>query len=124
MKTVVKISDAEWEVMNLIWEKSPLPASEVVDQLSAKKGWRARTIRTLLDRLVKKRALAARLEGKRYLYQSKVAAAECVRRETRSFLARVFGGKPGALLLNLAKETELSPEEIQELKRILEEKEK
>ena len=124
MKTIVKISDAEWEVMNLIWEKSPLPASEVVDQLSVKKGWRARTTRTLLDRLVKKRALSTRLEGKRYLYHSKVTAEDCVRRETRSFLARVFGGKPGALLLNLAKETELSREEIQELKRILEEKEK
>jgi BlaI family transcriptional regulator, penicillinase repressor len=124
MKHPVKISDAEWEVMNLVWEKSPVPASDLVERLAAKKGWQARTVRTLLDRLVKKGALAAKAEGKRYLYRSRVAAEDCARRETMSLLDRVFGGKPAALLLNLAKESELSPEEIQELKRILEEKEK
>jgi BlaI family penicillinase repressor len=124
MKTPVNISDAEWEVMRLVWTNHPVPASDIVEQLAAKKGWQPRTIRTLLDRLVKKRALATQADGKRFLYLPKVAAADCERRETRSFLDRVFGGKPAALLLNLAKETQLSQAEIQELKRILEDKEK
>jgi BlaI family transcriptional regulator, penicillinase repressor len=124
MKSLVKIAEAEWEVMNVVWAKSPIAASEIVDHLTAKKGWRPRTTRTLLDRLVKKHALATTLDGKRYLYRPTVSAAACVRQETHSFLERVFGGKPSSLLLNLAKETQLNPEEILELKRILEEKEK
>jgi BlaI family penicillinase repressor len=124
MKPVSKISGAEWEVMTVVWNKAPIATSEVVDQLAGKRGWSTRTIRTLLDRLVKKEALSFVVEGKRYLYRPRIKMEQCVRRESQSFLQRVFGGEPASMLIHLVKITKLSAEEIAELKRILSEKEK
>jgi BlaI family transcriptional regulator, penicillinase repressor len=119
-----KISDAEWEVMSLLWERAPAAASDLITQLQAKRGWSSRTIRTLLDRLVKKGALGFEVDGKRYLYSPRVTMNSCVRKESQSFLRRVFGGEPASMLIHLVKTTRLSPDQIQELKRILSEKEK
>jgi BlaI family penicillinase repressor len=124
MKPNPNISGAEWEVMTVVWNKPPAAASDIVEQLEARRGWRSRTIRTLLDRLVKKGALRFELEGKRYLYWPRVTMESCVRKESKSFLERVFGGEPASMLMHLVKTTKLSPEQIQELKRILSEKEK
>lgn len=110
--------------MDVVWAKSPAAASDVVEQLAQKKGWAPRTIRTLVDRLVKKGALRAELDGKRYLYEPKVTMQECVHHASRSFVERVFGGAPASALLHLIQQTELTSEEIKELKRILSKKEK
>ena len=117
-----QISNAEWEVMNVVWECAPVPASDIVARLGEKKKWRERTSRTLIDRLVRKGALRTRLEGKRYLFSAKVTKEQCVQKESRSFQERVFGGEPAAMLIHLAKQTTFTPEEIEELRRILEEK--
>jgi BlaI family penicillinase repressor len=120
----MNISDAEWEVMTAVWNRPPLPAAEVVEELGKSKKWSSRTIRTLIDRLVKKGALRVEEEGKRYLYWPKIAREECVRRESQHFLRRVFGGEPAPMLMHLVRETKLTPEEIRQLKAILKEKEK
>ena len=124
MKSPLKISEAEWEVMNVVWSKPPVATSDVVAQLAEKMDWAPRTIRTLLDRLVKKGALRTELEGKRYLYEPKVTMQECVRHASRSFADRVFGGAPASMLIHLIEQSELTPEEIKELKKILSKKEK
>jgi BlaI family penicillinase repressor len=124
MKLPAKISESEWEVMNLIWTKSPLSASDVVDSLAARNDWHPRTIRTLLDRLVKKGALKIEEDGKRYLYSPRISLDDCVRKESQNFMERVFGGQPASMLINLVKHSRLTPGEIKELKRILSEKEK
>ncbi|MBM3880681.1 MAG: BlaI/MecI/CopY family transcriptional regulator [Verrucomicrobia bacterium] len=123
MKRSSRISDAEWTVMDLVWKRSPLAASDIVEELASRKGWHPSTIRTLVTRLVKKGALSAEPDGKRYLYRPRIQMEECTRRESRRFLERVFGGEPGTMLVNLVKQTELSREEIRQLKQILEEKE-
>lgn len=120
----VKISDSEWEVMHVVWKQAPVAAGDIVAELSAKNGWHSRTIRTLLDRLVKKKALTFEVEGKRYLYRPKVFMDACVRQASQGLLQRVFGGEPGSMLIHLVQHAELSPEEIAELRRILSEKEK
>lgn len=117
-----RISEAEWEVMNIIWEKAPVPAGDVVEVLERKKGWRERTTRTLIDRLVKKGAVRTDRDGKRYIYRPKLTKEECVQKESRSFLTRVFGGEPAAMLMHLLSQTKLSQEEIEELQKILEQK--
>lgn len=122
MKTRIRISEAEWEVMNVIWDRAPVPTGEVVEVLESKKGWRERTTRTLIDRLVKKGALRTERDGKRYLYRPKLTKEECVRKESRSFLERVFGGQPAAMLIHLVSETKLSQEQIEELQRLLDQK--
>jgi BlaI family transcriptional regulator, penicillinase repressor len=120
----LKISESEWQVMSIVWTKAPVSASEVVEVLSQQKGWHSRTIRTLLDRLVKKMALKTRFEGKRYVYEPLITLEEGRRQESRSLLQRVFGGEPAAMLLHLVEETKLTKADIKKLKAILSEKEK
>ena len=124
MKIAKKISDSEWEVMNIVWNRSPVAASDIVAELSSKKRWHSRTIRTLLDRLVKKGALAFEVEGKRYLYRPKILMDTCVRHASEGFLQRVFAGEPASMLMHLVEHAELSAQEITQLKQILSEKEK
>lgn len=118
-----KVSDAEWEVMKVVWESSPITANDVSDKLAARHKWSPRTVKTMLNRLVKKGALDFEAQGKRYLYRPKVTQEECVRSESQSFLSRVFDGQAAEILLYYARNAKLSSGDIQELKRILEEKE-
>jgi BlaI family penicillinase repressor len=120
----IKISESEWLVMSIAWEKAPVSAGEVVAALLRQKGWHSRTTRTLLDRLVKKKALKIRSQSKPNLYEPLISMEAAVRQESRSFLQRVFGGEPVPLLLHLVEESKLSKEDIKKLKDMLSEKEK
>jgi BlaI family penicillinase repressor len=110
--------------MEVVWRKNPVTALEVVQQLAVHKQWQDQTIRTMLRRLIRKKALKYRAEGKVFYYEPAVSREQCVRGESRSFLNRVFGGTAHSLLVQLVQETKLSPAEIAELKRILHDKEK
>lgn len=123
MTQAPQISDAEWEVMNLVWDKPPVTANDLIEVLSPRSGWHPKTIKTMLNRLVKKGALGYQEEGNRYLYYPNVSREACVREESHSFLKRVFGGAASPMLVHFVQNTPLSPMEIEELKRILESKE-
>jgi BlaI family penicillinase repressor len=122
MGNVPRISDAEWQVMKVLWGKAPLTANEVVESLEPSTGWNPRTIKTLLNRLVKKGALGFREEGRRYLYLPLASEADCVRAERRSFLQRVYGGSLKPMLAQFLEEESLSAEELAELRRLLDER--
>jgi BlaI family transcriptional regulator, penicillinase repressor len=109
--------------MNVVWRRAPVAAAAVAEELAAHKGWAVRTTRTLLDRLVKKRAVTYEDDGKRYLYRAMISLQDCTRQASRSFRDRVFGGRPAAMLIHLVQETDLTSAEIAELRRILESKE-
>jgi BlaI family penicillinase repressor len=117
-----RISEAEWRVMQVVWERKEATAAEVIAALSEPAGWTHRTIRTLLARLVDKGVLAARTDGNRYLYRPLVSRGKCVREESRFFLQRVFGGDAAELLVHFVRGADISPEQIEELKRLLDEK--
>jgi BlaI family penicillinase repressor len=122
MANAPTISDAEWEVMNVIWgAEAPMMANEIVDRLAARE-WSPRTIKTLLNRLIKKGALKFESQGKRYLYRPAVRQEQCVRAASRSFLSRVFAGAAGPMLVHLVSHTELTPAEIESLQQLLSEK--
>ena len=123
MAQLPRISDAEWEVMNVVWEDAPVGAADVVARLAQPTDWSEPTIKTLLGRLVRKGALAYEVDGRRYLYRPKVTRARCVRAESRSFVDRVLGGRSSRLLVHMVKEASLDPHEIDELRRLLDEKE-
>ena len=123
MPHLPKISEAEWVVMEVVWRRNPITALEVVQQLTAHKQWQDQTIRTMLRRLIRKKALTYRAEGKVYYYTPAVSREQCVRGESRSFLERMFGGTAHPLLVQLVQETKLTSREIAELKRILSDKE-
>ena len=122
--SLIRISEAEWHVMNIVWSRAPVSSADVVSALMEEQQWQPRTIRTLLDRLVKKKALKLKTNGKRNLYEPLITMEACVRQESRSFLERVFGGEPAAMLLHLVGEAKLSKAEIRKLKEILSDNEK
>lgn len=117
-----RISDAEWLVMNVLWQESPLTASLVIEQLRPKTDWSPKTIQTLITRLVKKGALGVNKDASLNQYYPLVLQEECMREETKSFLKKVYGGSLHLLLANFVKDENLSPKEIQELRNLLDEK--
>ena len=120
MASIPQISDAEWEVMKAVWDGAPLTAGDVVARVAAEQAWKPRTIKTLLNRLVKKGAVAMEPEGRRYLYRARVARDAVVRRETRSFLSRVFDGAAAPAIVHFLEQARLTPEEIRQLRETLE----
>lgn len=123
MAQLPHISDSEWLVMKVLWEKSPLTTVDVVEALAPSTNWKLKTVLTLLNRLVKKGAVGFDKQGRAYHYFPQVEEKECVRAESQSFLQRVYGGALKPMLAHFVEDAELSPEEIQELKDILEAKE-
>src|SRR3974377_1619166 len=112
MKRSVRITDAEWEVMSVVWEQAPVPAAAVAEALEKRKQWSLATVRTLLRRLVSKKALDQQAEGKRFLYTPRVSMAECVRQQSQSFLDRVLGRTPPATVLQLVERADLTKQDI------------
>jgi len=123
MATLPRISETEWEVMKVLWAKAPLSAQEIIEALSQQDVWHPKTVKTLLNRLVRKKALGFTQEGRAYLYRPLVAEGECVSAVSASFLERVFGGSLKPMLAHFVHRRKLSAKEIQELKRLLEGKE-
>lgn len=122
MKKIPKISEAEWQVMKVLWRKSPLTANNIVEVLTLETAWKRETIRTLINRLVKKRALDFKKQSRQYLYFPLLNESECIREETKSFLDKVHGGSIEPMLAAFVESEKLSPERIARLKQILDAK--
>ncbi len=120
-KAAVAITDAEWAIMELLWEQSPRTSQEIVALMESARGWKRATVVTLLARLTAKGALAAEPQGNRFLYTPGVKRSACVAKETRSFLDRMFGGTLQPLLAHVAEHHSLTKKDIAELKALLDE---
>lgn len=117
-----RISDAEWQVMRVLWQEAPLTASLVIENLKPNTNWSPKTIQTLIARLVKKGVLGVNKEAGLNQYYPLALQEECMREETNSFLQKVYGGSLHLLLTNFVKDANLSQKEIQELRNLLDEK--
>ncbi|AWI04957.1 BlaI/MecI/CopY family transcriptional regulator [Clostridium drakei] len=124
MKKMPKISDSEWEVMKVLWKKSPITSSEIIETLKEYISWSPKTIHTLISRLVNKDAIEVKKTEPFYLYSPKISEDECKRVETKSFIKKVYDGSIHLLISNFLKDEKLSGEEIEELKKILDGKNK
>ncbi|MBT2764882.1 BlaI/MecI/CopY family transcriptional regulator [Paenibacillus sp. ISL-20] len=122
MQYIPRISEAEWEVMKVFWQNSPATANDVIEALSDDRNWKPATIKTLINRLLKKKAIQFHKEGKTYLYSPIVTEEECIKAEGESFLKRLYGGALKPMFVHFLKEEQLTVEEIKELKKILDEK--
>lgn len=121
MKRSPGITDTEWKIMRVLWDKSPLTAGEILDALQADDpSWHPKTAQTLIGRLVKKGALGFKGKGRSYLYHPLLAEEDCVDQESDSFLERVFGGSLKPMLVHFIEHRKLSAREIKELRKILE----
>jgi len=116
------ISEAEWTVMEALWERAPQTASEVAKVLAPSTGWAVNTVRTMLTRLVEKGAILSggNEAGVREFFPVFERDA-MVRAESESFLKRVFQGSAQPLLVHFASRSNLSPDEIEQLKQLLDE---
>ncbi len=120
MPETPNISDAEWDVIKVIWDAGPLTAGQVVTALEGQKHWAPRTIKTLLSRLVKKGMVRCTVDDKRYVYRAAITRQQAARREAKSFLHRVFDGALVPAVVAFLKESDLSQDEVAQLKELLE----
>ena len=121
MGDLPRISEAEWEVMQVVWETPSVGAGESVERLAPESGWNHRTIRTMLNRLVSKGALTFREEGNRYLYRARVRRQSYVKQKSRSFIDKIFCGDVASMLVHFVENESLSADDIQRLRSILDE---
>jgi len=123
MKPIPKISESEWIVMKAIWDENPVTANRIVDILS-ETTWKPNTIKSLLNRLVKKGVVGHESFGRVYHYYPLIEKTLLTKTESLSFLKRVFGGAIQPMLATLIESEDLSPEDIEDLRRILEKKQR
>ena len=120
----IQISDSEWLVMKVIWESPLISAEDIFSSIEKDTGWSIKTLKTLLNRLVKKKILDFKTEGKKYLYTSMVSKEDCVQKETNFFLKKIFDGAGSSLLLHFVEKEDLTLDEIKILEKQLQEKKK
>ncbi|WP_282936563.1 BlaI/MecI/CopY family transcriptional regulator [Paenibacillus sp. RC67] len=116
------ITEAESEVMKLLWQKEPLTSIEIISKLKDQMDWSDQTIKTFLNRLHKKQAIRFEKSGRNYLYYPLVSYDEYVKAANRSFLDRIYNGAVGMLFAKFIEEEKLSESEIEQLQQLLEKK--
>ncbi|WP_120717774.1 BlaI/MecI/CopY family transcriptional regulator [Tsuneonella amylolytica] len=116
-----RISEAELAVMEVLWDKNPLAASDVCDKVCTERDWSIPTVKTLLGRLVSKGAVETAPDGRRFLYSPLVERSEYVGSESRRLVDRLFGGRAAPLIAHLAEAEALTDEDLSEIERLLRE---
>lgn len=114
----ITITDAEWKVMRLLWDRSPRSSSDLATDLEAREGWKSTTVKTLISRLQAKGAVE--VAGTRPpVYAPVLSEARAVQGETRTLAQKLFGGRRGALAVRFVEEADLSPDELAELRDLI-----
>jgi BlaI family penicillinase repressor len=115
----IAISEAESVVMEVLWRQNPLSAEAVVAALAKEQDWQEATIKTLLNRLLKKGAVRATKEQRRYLYSPVLTREQWLSDESKGFLNRLFNGRVAPLVAHFGRHEKLSKKDIADLKRLI-----
>lgn len=122
MKSIPQISEAELEVMKILWACGSATSAQIIEQLLDKTDWKPKTIQTLITRLTAKEAIRAEKTGsKAFVYAPLVGEEEYKAYANQSFLQKLYNGSVNLMLTSFIKEKKLSREELEELKKMLEE---
>ena len=113
-----RVSESEKIVMEVLWQESPLSSGDVVGRLQSQ-GWNEKTVKTFLNRLVKKQVVSFARDGRRYLYSPSVARDEVLSEQSAGFLDQVFNGDMKELLATFVQNKKLSVDELDYLKKLL-----
>lgn len=114
------ISEAESHVMEVLWRApAPVVAEQIVVALAGTQRWQAATVKTLLNRLLNKGAIAAERDGRRFLYRAVLQRDAWLARESASMLQRLFGGRLAPLVAHFGSQQTLSPEDVQALRKLI-----
>lgn len=124
MKNLPQISEAEFEVMRVVWDLAPVSTNEITDQLLQTTDWSPKTIQTLIRRLVTKGALTYEKQGRMFVYTAAVEEDEYLRSKTLSFVEHYFNGNISALVSSFLESDALSAEDIESLRDVLSEADK
>lgn len=116
------VSDAESHVMEVLWSTpEPLGAEQVIAALSDTRQWQAATVKTLLNRLLRKGAVTAQKDGRRFLYRAVLQRQDWLARESEGMVQRLFGGRIAPLVAHFSSQRKLSQADIQELRKLIDE---
>lgn len=118
---MAKISAAESQVMEAVWRAGQLTADEIVAKVGQPQGWGEATVKTLINRLLKKKALISERSEGRTRYRALVSRTDYVQGESQGLLDRLFEGQLSPLVAHYAKHKALSADDIARLKRLIEE---
>ena len=118
--TTMRISDAESRIMDALWRRGPLVVEEIIADTAPAQGWSDATVKALIGRLLKKRALESVREAGRVRYRPLVGRDDYLAAESQGFLDRVFGGELAPFVSHFAKARKLKPEDVARLKALLE----
>jgi predicted transcriptional regulator len=117
----MRITAAESQVMEALWQGGPLTPDELVASVGGAQNWGAATVKTLITRLLKKKAVVSEREGGRTRYRPLITREEFLQTESQSFLDRLFDGQLAPLVAHYAKHRPLSADEVERLKRLIQE---
>ena len=119
MKALPQISEAEFQVMKIVWEHAPVSTNQVTEYLARTTKWSPKTIQTMLKRLVQKKALTYDKEGRVFIYKPLIGQQDYVNQESRHFLQRFYNGNLVSMMTAFLDMEELSQQEVDELKELL-----
>ena len=119
----IRLSEAEWDVMEVLWSSAqPLTATDIDERLrKGDRDWSLATVKSLLSRLLAKQAVAPAKDGRRFLYSPAIERASCVARESRRLVDRLFGGRLSPLIAQLANEESIDAEDVAAIEQLLRE---
>ena len=122
VKKLPQISEAEYEVMKIVWKNAPISTTEITERLLGTTDWSPKTIQTLIKRLVNKGVLSYEKQSRVFVYHPLVEEQDYLEQESQSFLNRFYGGHMSSMLCSYLEQDNLSEEELSALRAILLEK--
>lgn len=120
MKKRPQISEAEYEVMKVVWQYAPISTNEVIEKLTSITDWKPKTIQTLLKRLTEKEVITYEKKSRVFVYTPLIQQDEYIYHQSHSFLNRFYNGHLTSMLTAYLEHEELSEDDMNELKEILE----
>jgi BlaI family transcriptional regulator, penicillinase repressor len=114
-----RISDAELQLLQLLWIESPLGATDLAQRVPESRGWSLPTVKTLLSRLMAKGAITAEAEGRRYRYRPAIDQESVAGRQANRLVERLFGGRISPLVAQLAEQRTIEPRDLDELEALI-----
>jgi predicted transcriptional regulator len=114
-----RISEAELQVMQLLWEDGPLDAVELARKIPSDRSWSLATVKTLLSRLVAKGAVSTKPQGRKFIYAPLLEREQVAARQANRLVERLFGGRVSPLVAQLVEQREIDPEDLAELEQLI-----
>ena len=118
----VKISEAEWVIMKILWKGNPengFTLGDIVKELGSDNKWSYTTIRTLIVRLINKDVIKADTNTGVYRYFANISKEQCIKDELNSFISRIFDDSPSKFIATLINDVELDDDEKDEIYKLL-----